>query len=170
MICKSLLATASMLGGLMMLNSPALAASPPVYVHMNGANMFLENVVAVKPGEKVVFINEDTGDHTIIGYNPATGAASKTFNGYVAGTKGPNDKIASYTISFPHTGIVDYYCSVHADLAKEPDGMTMPKVRKGVDGFGDPMAGIIIVTTDPHILAENPKSSAEKILPDYFGG
>jgi hypothetical protein len=39
-----------------------------------------------------------------------------------------------------------------------------------VDGFGDPMAGLIIVTTDPRLLADNPPSTRQKILPNYFGG
>ena len=43
----------------------ALAAPPPVYVHMNGANMFLERLVFVRPGQKLVFVNEDTGAHGI---------------------------------------------------------------------------------------------------------
>ena len=146
------------------------AASPPVYVHMNGANMFLEGVVAVRPGQKVIFVNEDTGGHTIIGYNPATGAASKTFDGAVAGTKGAGHKIATYSVSFKHHGLHFYYCSVHADLKKQPGASYIAKVRPGVHGFGDPMAGLIIVTSDKKLLADNPKTASQKILPGYFGG
>ncbi|MCF3948970.1 cupredoxin domain-containing protein [Acidiphilium iwatense] len=149
----------------------AQAASPkPVYIHMNGANEFLENLIAVRPGQQVVFVNEDTGPHTIVGYNPATGKTSKRFDGAVAGTKGLGDKVHTYTISFKHQGIVYYYCSVHAVLAKEPGGWTVAKVRPGVHGFGTPMAGAIIVTTDPKLLADNPKTASEKILSGYFGG
>lgn len=149
----------------------AQAATPkPVYIHMNGANMFLENPVAVRPGQNVVFVNEDTGEHTIIGYNPTTGKTSKRFMGSVAGTKGAGDGVHTYSISFKHQGIEQYYCSVHAVLAKEPGGRTVAKVRPGVHGFGDPMAGTIIVTTDPKLLAENPKTASEKTLPGYFGG
>jgi plastocyanin len=148
----------------------AVAASSPVYVHMNGANMFLEGVVAVRPGQKVVFVNEDTGAHTIIGYNPTTGAASKSFDGAVAGTKGAGHPVSTYSVSFPHQGLHYYYCSVHADLKKQPGDGFVAKVRKGVGGFGDPMAGLIIVTTDKKLLADNPKTTSEKILPNYFGG
>lgn len=143
---------------------------PPVYVHMNGANMFLENVVVVRPGQPVVFVNEDTGDHTIIGYNPLTGATSKRFDGEVAGTPGPGHPVHTYTITFSKPGLYDYYCSVHAELRKEPGGMVVPTKRPTVGGFGDPMAGLIIVTRDPALLRDNPPTSREKILPDYFGG
>lgn len=148
----------------------APAAQAPVYVHMNGANMFLENVVVVRPGQPVVFVDEDTGAHTIIGYNPATGAPSKTFDGVVQGTPGPGHAVHTYTITFRHPGLKYYYCSVHAELVKEPGGRTVPKKRPTVHGFGDPMAGLIIVTDDPHLLADNPKTARSKILPSYFGG
>lgn len=154
----------------MLAATPAAASPPPVYVHMNGANMFLEGVVAVEPGQKVIFVNEDTGAHTIVGFDPQTGQTSKGFNGYVAGDV-PANKPTYYDISFPKPGVYDYYCSVHALLAMEPpEHITVAKIRPGVDGFGDPMAGVIIVTTDPAILARNPPSSRQKILPDYFGG
>jgi plastocyanin len=146
------------------------APGKPIYVHMNGANMFLERTVFAAPGQTVIFVNEDTGGHTIIGYNPVTGATSKRFDGAVAGTKGAGHKVATYSISFKHQGIHDYYCSVHAIIAQEPGDRFVAKVRPGVHGFGDPMAGRIIVTTDPKLLAENPASTHTKILPGYFGG
>ena len=145
-------------------------ADPPVYVHMNGANMFLENVVAVRPGQPVVFVDEDTGDHTIIGYNPITGKTSARFNGVVQGTPGPSHPVHTYTIRFTRQGLHFYYCSVHAELKREPGGRTVPAKRPTVGGFGDPMAGLIIVTRDPALLKDNPPTSARKILPDYFGG
>lgn len=151
-------------------NATAQAAPKPVYVHMNGANMFLENPVAVRPGQPVVFVNEDTGIHTIVGFHAATGSTISRFSGEVAGTTGAGHAVATYSVSFKHPEIVHYYCSVHAILAKEPGGRTVAKVRPGVHGFGDPMAGTIIVTTDAKLLAQNPKTASEKILPHYFGG
>lgn len=148
----------------------AHAAEQPVYVHMNGANMFLENVVAVRPGQPVVFVDEDTGAHTIIGFNPATGATSKRFDGAVEGTPGPGHPVHTYSVTFKHQGLQFYYCSVHAELVKEPGGRYVAKKRPTVHGFGDPMAGLIIVTTDKHLLADDPKTTHEKILPGYFGG
>lgn len=162
------LAAAVTVGGL---TTARAATSPsPVYVHMNGANEFLENVVAVRPGQDVVFVNEDTGEHTIIGFNPATGNAITRFDGAVAGTKGPGHPVHTYSISFPQAGIVHYYCSVHAVLTKVPSGLTVAEIRPGMDSYGTPMSGIVVVTTDPKLLADNPKTASEKILPGYFGG
>ncbi|TAL81375.1 MAG: Cupredoxin [Candidimonas sp.] len=142
----------------------------PVYVHMNGANMFLENVVVVRPGQNVVFIDQDTGPHAIIGYNPSTGQTSTRFDGAVQGTTGRGHPVSTYAIAFKHPGLKFYYCAVHAELVKEPGGRTVPKKRLTVHGFGDPMAGLIIVSTDKKLLADNPPTTREKILPSYFGG
>src|SRR5579875_3209326 len=94
-----------------------LRAAAPVYVHMNGGNYFLEPVVAVRPGQPVVFVNQDTGAHTIAGYNPLTGALSRRFEATLAGTKGPGHKLATYTVSFAKAGFKPYLCTVHARLA-----------------------------------------------------
>jgi plastocyanin len=148
----------------------AHAAAGPVYVHMNGANEFLEEVVAVRPGETVVFVNEDTDAHEIVGYDPLTGRATSGFQGLIKGSPGPGHPVSTYEVAFAHRGIEYYYCSVHAVLERGPGGRYLPKVKPGVGGFGAPMAGIIIVTTDPKVLAANPKSASRKILPDFFGG
>ena len=147
------------------------AAPPPVYVHMNGANMFLERLVFVRPGQKLVFVNEDTGPHAIQGYNPATGKLAKRFHDPVLqGTKGAGHKVHTFSISFKHQGPRFYFCPVHAMLMKAPGPVWAPKKRPTVHGFGTPMSGEVIVTTDPALLADNPKTAHEKILKGYFGG
>jgi plastocyanin len=160
--------------------SAKAASLPPIYVHTNGTNDFLESVVAVRPGQAVEFVNEDTGGHTIVGYEPFKGGAMiKGFNGTVLGTTGPGHKISTYRISFAHTGVYPYYCSVHARLAKVYDHgddhyvaavPTTKVLGPPIDGYGGPMSGVIIVTTDPRILAITPATAHEKILKDYFGG
>lgn len=162
-------------------NAGAQAASPPpVYIHENGANNFLEQIVAVRPGQTVEFVNEDTGAHTIVGYRPYQGGkAIKGFDGSVAGTQGLGHPISTYSITFAHTGVYPYYCSVHARLKKTYDhgndhyvAVVPTKAVLGppVDGYGAAMKGVIIVTNDPRILAITPKTAHEKILKTFFGG
>ncbi len=152
------------------LASALAQAAPPVYIHMNGGNYFLEPVVAVRPGQKVVVVNQDTGAHTIVGYNPLTGAMSRHFNKTLLGTKGPGRKIATYAVSFPKPGFDPYYCSVHAQLAKTFGKAVQPVKRMGTHGFKGPMAGLIVVTTDRTLLARNPPTTAEKTVKGFFGG
>lgn len=162
-------------------DASALAGNlTPVYVHLNGANDFLESVVAVRPGQVVEFVNEDTGGHTVVGYRPYKGGAMvKGFEGSIAGTRGLGHSVSTYSISFAHTGVYPYYCSVHARLAAVYGHggdrymavvPTAAVLGPPVDGYGGPMSGVIIVTNDPHILAITPSSAREKILKNYFGG
>ena len=145
-------------------------ASAPVYIHMNGRNDFLEPTVAVAPGEPVVFVNEDTGFHNVIGYHPTTGKPNPAVNGDLAGTKGAGHHVATYTVKLTKPGIYDYYCSVHAVLAKTYGKAVQPAHRPGVHGYPGAMAGEIIVTNDPNLIAQNPATTAKKVLAGYFGG
>ncbi len=151
--------------------APAAAAGslPPVYIHMNGFNAFVESVVAVRPGQPVIFVDEDTGAHTIQGYNPATGKPTKLF-GMVLGTKGPGHKISTFTYVPKTPGIHFYYCTMHAMLEKVYHNTVQPAHRPTAHGFAGAMAGEIIVTKDASLLAQNPATCGKKILTDYFGG
>ncbi len=151
--------------------APAAAAGalPPVYIHMNGFNEFVESVVAVRPGQRVIFVDEDTGAHTIQGYNPATGKPTKLF-GMVMGTKGPGHKISTFTYVPKTSGIHFYYCTMHAMLEKVYHNSVQPAHRPTAHGFAGAMAGEIIVTKDAGLLAQNPATCGKKILGDYFGG
>ncbi len=143
----------------------------PVYVHMDGANAFVESVVAVHPGQPVIFVNEDTGAHMVEGYNPLNGQPNTAINsGMLMGTTGPKAGVHTYKIVLTKPGIYSYYCPVHAILVKIYHHSVQPAHRPGVHGFPGAMAGVIIVTTDPALIAQNPPSSKKKILPDYFGG
>lgn len=146
------------------------SAPAPVYVHMNGANDFLEPVVAVRPGQSVVFVNQDTDPHTIVGFDPQTGRHPLAINGRAAGTPGAGHAAGTFTVTLSRPGIYSYYCSLHATLSKTYRGAAQAAPRKGVDGYGGAMAGVIIVTSDPRLLSGNPKTAAQRILPGFFGG
>lgn len=154
--------------------APALAQAaspPPVYVHTNGGNFFLESVVAVQPGQKVVFVNQDTGGgHTVVGYNALTGALSRHMNGTLLTNKGPGHKPPTYTISFAKPGFYPYVCTVHAQLEPTFGKAVQAVKRKGTHGFAGPMAGLIVVTTDKALLKANPPTTKEETVKGFFGG
>ena len=160
-----------LLAGLLLAGSSAAWAKPaPVYVHMNGKNDFLESVVAVRPGQPVIFVNQDTGKHAVAGYNPLTGKISKSFNAVIAGTPGAGHGVHTYKVVFHHRGVHYYYCYIHARLQKVFGKRVQPAHRKGVPGFDGAMAGVVIVTNDPKVLKADAPSSHKKILPNFFGG
>lgn len=157
---------------LLMLSGVSLAeASPlPVYVHMNGKNDFLESVVAVRPGQPVVFVNEDTGKHAVAGYNPQTGHESSSFNHVIPGTPGAGHKVHTYQVSFQKQGFHFYYCFIHARLQKVFGQQVQPAHRQGIPGYKGAMAGVIVVTNDTALIKDDPPTSHRRILPNFFGG
>lgn len=79
-ITKALLA-----GGLTTLATAALTvhaagsprpAPPPVSVHMTASNAFDDPIVAVRPGQSVVFVNDSSTPRNVLGYDPRSGAAA----------------------------------------------------------------------------------------------
>lgn len=170
-VLLGIIASVATLGGVLSPPSARAAALSPVFIHMNGANEFLERLVFVRPGQDVVFVNEDTGPHGIRGYDAKTGVQSKTFyKPAIMGTPGAQHPVHTYAISFPHQGVQHYYCPVHAYIAKGPGGVWLPVRRPTTHGFGAAMAGTIVVTDDKALLADNPKTASKKILPKFFGG
>jgi plastocyanin len=150
----------------------AVIADPaPVYVHMNGANFFVESTVAVEPGQAVVFVSQDTGGvHTILGYDANTGGPMSLINGKVRKSVGPGHRVDTYTVRLRTVGVYPYYCSVHATLEKTMGGSVQPAHRLGIDGFKGAMAGSIVVTHDRALIDANPPTSKELIIPGFFGG
>ena len=148
----------------------AYAAPAPVYVHMNGTNDFLEPVVAVRPGQPVIFVNQDTDPHTIVGFDPRSGRQPLAINGRAAGTPGAGHAVGTFTVTLARPGLYYYYCSLHARLSKTFGTAVQAAPRKGVNGYGGAMAGVIVVTSDPRLLSENPKTTTQRVLPGFFGG
>lgn len=156
-------------------NGAALAATlSPIYVHMNGLNDFLPRIVFVKPGQTVVFVNQDQGPHSIHGYNPVGGDHLKDLNDMVLqGTPGPGHAVHTYKVRFNHVGIHYYICTVHAHLVsvyKAPSGQDyfLPAKRVGVHGYLGSMAGVIVVTREKQLLGSNPPITRQKILQKFW--
>lgn len=152
------------------------AGRAPVYVHMNGLNDFLPTVVVARPGQPVVFVNQDTGVHSIYGYNPFDGKLLKNIaEPAIEGTPGPGHPVHTYTVRLSHPGIYYYLCTVHAHLVevyRPPHShlpYRLPARRPGVNGYGGSMAGIIIVTRNPALLKSNPPIVHERLLPGFWG-
>lgn len=147
----------------------------PLYVHMNGLNDFLPTVLFVRPNQPVVFVNQDTGVHSIHGYAPIGGSLLKDINEpAIVGTPGPGHAVHTYTVRFNHLGAYYYICTVHAHLVKvyQANAHTayyLPSKRKAVGGFGGSMAGVIIVTREQALLKANPPIVHHRLLPRFWG-
>lgn len=150
----------------------ALASSNagPVYVHMNGLNDFLPRVVFARPGERVVFVNEDAGAHSVHGYRLIGGKKLKDMDdAALAGMSGPDAKPHTYTVRFKKPGVHYYLCTVHAhlvDVYKTSGGedYSLPAPRQGIPGYGGTMSGVVVVTREPALLDSNPPITHRRVL------
>ena len=106
---------------------------------------FTPFAITVRVGQKVVWINNDTDDHTVV--------SDDAFN--TAGHRGTNVLLPAnggrYVLVFNHPGVFPFYCRFHAML----DADNQPKAP-GPDGgiqdpngnYGTPMNGVITVVDD----------------------
>ncbi len=73
-----------------------------------GMNMYLPNMVEVKPGSTVRWINESSMPHNVVGtYITASGEA-KIDSGFFGADE-------SWAYTFSEEGVFDYHCTIHSD-------------------------------------------------------
>jgi len=154
----------------------AEAASPsPVYIHMNGLNDFLPKVVFVRPGQPVVWVNQDQGAHSIHGYKVLDGGHLKNMDKMsLSGTPGPGHKVHTYSVTFHSVGAHYYVCTIHAHLVKvyaDPSGGSyyLPAKRHGIPGYRGSMAGVVVVTREPALLHSDPPITHKRVLKKFWG-
>jgi len=155
--------------------SALAATTKPVYVHMNGLNDFLPKVVFVRPGQPVVFVNQDQGAHSIHAYDPVGGNHRKAMDDVsLQGTKGPGHPVHTYKVTFKHEGVHYYICTIHAHLVsvyKTPSGknIDLPAKRKGIPGYRGSMAGVVVVTREASLLKSDPSITHQRVLKNFWG-
>ena len=106
---------------------------------------FTPFAITVRVGQKVVWINNDTDDHTVV--------SDDAFN--TAGYRGTNVLLPAnggrFELRFRHPGVFPFYCRFHAVLdekhqpkAPGPDG----GIQDDDGNYGTPMNGVITVVDD----------------------
>src|SRR5262245_26968077 len=106
---------------------------------------FTPFAITVRVGQKVVWINNDTDDHTVV--------SDDAFN--TAGHRGVNVLLPAnggrYALIFNHPGVFPFYCRFHATLdadhqpkAPGPEG----GIQDPNGNYGTPMNGVITVVDD----------------------
>jgi len=103
---------------------------------------FTPFAITVRVGQPVVWVNNDTDDHTVVSVD--------AFN--TAGHRGENVLLPAnggkITLVFSHPGVFPFYCRFHAML----DANNQPKAPGPEGGiqdpggnFGTPMSGVVTV-------------------------
>ncbi len=98
--------------------------------------------ITVRVGQRVVLVNRDTDDHTVV--------SDDAFN--TAGHRGTDVLLhangGTFTLVFTHPGVFPFYCRFHAML-DEHNQPKAPGPEGGIQdpngNFGTPMSGVITV-------------------------
>ena len=110
----------------------------------NGKDEFATDFMAIRPGSRVTWHNEDTDNHVIslvYGWSAPINAA--LLGPYqINGTKAAPPNGGTTTVTFPTPGLYYYYCSTHADV-----NPTWHRVQahKDASEFPIPMEGFALV-------------------------
>lgn len=103
---------------------------------------FTPFAITVRVGQKVVWINNDSDDHTVVSDDAFTTAGHKHTNVLLPANGG------TFALRFMHPGIFPFYCRFHAvlDEARQPKAPGPDGGIQDPDGnYGTPMNGIITV-------------------------
>ncbi len=121
-------------------NPPAVAQ-----IIVPDEDRFTPFAITVRVGQPVVWINNDTDDHTVV--------SDDAFN--TAGHRGVNVTLKAnggkFVLVFKHPGVFPFYCRFHSMLdadnqpkAPGPDG----GIQDSNGNYGTPMNGVITVLGD----------------------
>ena len=129
--------------------SVAAAKRPTVHqIVVPSEDRFVPFVTVIRAGEKVMWVNQDTDDHTVVSNDFFTTSDNKGVNILLPGTDSNGGKPGVLTLRFKKPGVFAYYCRFHSMLdaqhqpvAPGPDG----GIQDAKGNFGTPMNGVIIV-------------------------
>jgi plastocyanin len=116
---------------------------PPVrQIIVPPEDRFTPFAITVRVGQPVVWINNDSDDHTVVSIDAFNTAGHRGTNVVLKGNGG------KFALVFKHAGVFPFYCRFHSML----DADNQPKAP-GPDGgiqdpdgnFGTPMSGVITV-------------------------
>ena len=119
-----------------------------VHVVVPGEDRFTPFNLTIHAGELVVWVNQDTDDHTVVSDDNFNSTGPRKIDVLVPGTDSNGGKPGRFAIHFTEPGTFVYHCRLHAHLdeAQQP---VAPGPKGGIqdaDGnHGTPMMGVITV-------------------------
>jgi plastocyanin len=112
---------------------------------------FVPYALTIHAGDSVMWVNDDTDDHTVVSDDTFNTSDHKGLNVIIKGTDSNGGKPGTLTLHFTHHGAFVYYCRFHSHL----DSFHQP-VAPGPEGgiqdvngnSGTPMTGVIVVVAN----------------------
>lgn len=109
---------------------------------------FVPFQMTVHVGSSVVWVNQDTDDHTVVSDDAFNTAGHQGVDHLIPGTDSNNGKPGIFVLRFTHPGTFVYYCRFHSHLDGDAQPVA-PGPRGGIQdangNFGTPMSGVITV-------------------------
>ncbi len=110
---------------------------------------FVPFALTIHTGDSVVWVNEDTDDHTVVSDDAFDTAGHKGLDVTVKGTDSNGGRAGVFTLRFTRPGTFVYYCRFHSHLDSFNQPVA-PGPRGGIQddkgNFGTPMSGVVVVS------------------------
>lgn len=119
-----------------------------VHVVVPGEDRFTPFNMTIHAGELVVWVNQDTDDHTVVSDDNFNSTGPRKIDVVVPGTDSNGGKPGRFAIHFSEPGTFLYHCRFHShlDSAQQPAAPGPDGGIQDPDGnFGTPMMGVITV-------------------------
>jgi plastocyanin len=113
-----------------------------------GEDRFTPFNLTIHAGTLVVWVNQDTDDHTIVSDDNFSTTGPRKLNILIPGTDNNGGKFGRYAFFFAEHGTFVYHCRLHSHLddAQQP---VAPGPKGGIQdatgNFGTPMMGTVTV-------------------------
>jgi plastocyanin len=151
--------------GVLVAAASRLPADKPASHHklvgIPGEDRFAPFAIQIHAGDTVDWVNSDTDDHTVVSNDAINTVGPKNIDVIVPGTDSNGGQPGTFSITFHHAGMWNYYCRFHSTpndeyhqpFAPGPDGgiqttkdptLCSPAGTDTCD-FGTPMMGVITV-------------------------
>lgn len=113
-----------------------------------GEDRFTPFGLIIHAGDRVVWVNRDTDDHTIVSDDSFSTTGPQSLDVLLPGTDSNGGQPGQYEIHFSHPGTFIFHCRFHSHLdafqqpvAPGPDG----GIQDASGNFGTPMMGVVTV-------------------------
>ena len=146
-------AVVGLIGGISTVGSATAWPSHSRHQHVvdiPATDKFTPYHITVHVGDTVMWVNNDTDDHTVVSDDAFNTEGHQGLNHLIPGTDHNGGKSGVFKLRMEHPGTFVYYCRFHAHLDEDaqpvapgPDG----GIQDANGNFGTPMNGIVSVVT-----------------------
>ena len=149
-------ALVGLIGGILTIDAATASPSGSRHRHVvviPATDKFTPYHITVHVGDTVMWVNNDTDDHTVVSDDAFNTEGHQGLNHLIPGTDNNGGKPGVFRLRMDHPGTFVYYCRFHAHLDEDAQPVA-PGPEGGIQdangNFGTPMNGIVSVVDGGH--------------------